>query len=138
MRAGGGICRDCVAVVFIHCMAETSVMPVNIPRIARRTALSQQEILWIDCRKVSVTRAILVSSIVAVSYIRVNGMGMIRREVSPIFYNNDPVLVWKEVDVVVREGVDFDGVRQCFDSSDKHPDAWAPSGEREGFPAEQV
>ena len=60
-------------------------MPVNIPRIARRTALSQQEISWIDCRKVSVTRAILVSSVVAVSYILVNGMGMIWREVSPIF-----------------------------------------------------
>ncbi len=54
------------------------------------------------------------------------------------FYDNDPVLVWKEVDVVVREGVDFDRVLQRFDSSEKHPDAWAPSGEREGFPAEQV
>ena len=85
MRAGGGICRDCVAVVFIHCMAETPVMPVNIPRIARRTALSRKKISWIDCRKVSVTRAILVSSVVAVSYIHVNGMGMIWREVSLIF-----------------------------------------------------
>jgi hypothetical protein len=66
-------------------MAETLVMPVNIPRIARRTALSRKEILRIDCRKVSVTRVILVSSVVAVSYILVNGMGMIRREVSPIF-----------------------------------------------------
>ncbi len=66
-------------------MAETLVMPVNIPRIACRTALSQKEISWIDYRKVSVTRAILVSSVVAVSYILANGMGMIRREVSPIF-----------------------------------------------------
>jgi hypothetical protein len=60
-------------------------MPVKIPRIARRTALSQKEIPWIDCRKVSVTRAILVFSVVAVSYILVNGMGMIRRGVSLIF-----------------------------------------------------
>ncbi len=85
MRAGGGVCQDRVAVVLVHCMAETLVMPVNIPRIARRTALSQKKISWIDCRKVSVTRAILVSSVVAVSYILVNGMEMIRREVSPIF-----------------------------------------------------
>ncbi len=47
-------------------------MSVKIPRIARRTIL---------CRK----EAILVSPVVAVSYILVNGMGMIRREVSPIF-----------------------------------------------------
>ena len=76
-RVGGGIRRDCVAVVLIHRMAETLVMPVNIPRIARRTALSRKEISWIDCRKVSVTRAILVSSVIAVSYILVNGTGMI-------------------------------------------------------------
>ena len=43
------------------------------------------EISWIDCRKVSVTRAILVSSNAAISYSLVNGMGIIRREVSPIF-----------------------------------------------------
>ncbi len=84
-RAGGGVRQDCVAVVLIYRMAETLVMPVKIPRIAHRTALSRKEISWINCRKVSVTRAILVSSVVAVSNILVNGMGMIRREVSPIF-----------------------------------------------------
>ncbi len=43
------------------------------------------EISWIDCRKVFVTRAILVSSNAAISYRLVNRMGIIRREVSPIF-----------------------------------------------------
>jgi hypothetical protein len=43
------------------------------------------EILCIDCRKVSVTRAILVSSNAAISYSLVNGMRIIWREVSPIF-----------------------------------------------------
>jgi hypothetical protein len=43
------------------------------------------EISWIDCRKVSVTRAILVSSNAAISYSLVNGMGIIWRGVSPIF-----------------------------------------------------
>ncbi len=43
------------------------------------------EILWIDCRKVSVTRAIFVSSNAAISYSLVNGMGIIWREVSPTF-----------------------------------------------------
>ncbi len=59
---------------------EDPVTPVEIMRIDRN------EISRINCRKVSATRAILVSSVVAiVSYSLVNGMGMIRREVSPIF-----------------------------------------------------
>jgi hypothetical protein len=43
------------------------------------------EILWIDCCKVSVTRAIIISSNTAISYSLVSGMGIILREVSPIF-----------------------------------------------------
>ncbi len=53
------------------------------------------------------------------------------------FYNKNPILVWR-VDAVVREGENLDGVFQRFDSSDEYPNAWASSGEREGFPAEQV
>ncbi len=52
------------------------------------------------------------------------------------FYDHDPVLVWIEVDVVVREGEDLDDIIQRFYSSDEYPNAWAPSGER-GVPAEQ-
>ncbi len=55
----------------------------------------------------------------------------------PDFYDNDPVLVWR-ADVVVWEGENFNGVLQRFNSLDEHPYAWAFSGEREGFPAEQV
>ena len=55
----------------------------------------------------------------------------------PNFHDNDPVLVGKGVDVVVREGENFNKVIQCLDSSDEYPSAWAPAGEREIFPAEQ-
>jgi hypothetical protein len=104
MRAGGGVRQDRVSVVLIHCMAETPVMPINIPRIAHRTALSRQEIPWIDCHMFSVTRAILVSSVVAVSYILVNGMGMIWREVSPIFTTMIQSLSGKKSMLLFRKG----------------------------------
>jgi hypothetical protein len=81
--AGGGRtfqCRHFLSLVVrgFHGV-EDPVMPVEITRIKRN------EISWIDCRKVSATRAILVSSIVAISDSLVNGMGMIWREVSLIF-----------------------------------------------------
>ncbi len=67
------------------------------------------EILWIDCRKVSVTRAILVSSDAAISCSLVNGMNYLEGGV-PNFHDDDPVLIGKGVKDVVQEKVDFDGV----------------------------
>ncbi len=54
------------------------------------------------------------------------------------FDDNDPILVGKWVDVIVRVRVNFNQISKFFNSADERPDAWAIGGIRDSIPTEQA
>ncbi len=54
------------------------------------------------------------------------------------FDDNDPILIGKQVDVVVRVRVNFKQISKFFNLVDEHLDAWAIGGIRDSIPAKQA
>ncbi len=54
------------------------------------------------------------------------------------FEDNDPILVGKRVDVVVRVRVNFNHISKFLNLADEHPDAWAIGGIRDSIPTDQA